>query len=64
MPPAPPGSDAIDAEVLEKHGRWFRDAAAAGIVLNAARRSKLQKKRHALATRMAARARRLPPVRP
>ena len=39
-------------EVLEKHGRWFRDAAAAGIALNAARRSTLQKKRHALATRM------------
>ena len=50
------GHDAIDPEVLEKHGRWFRDAADAGIVLNAARRSKLQKKRHALATRMAARA--------
>ena len=50
------GHDVIDAEVLEKHGRWFRDAADAGIVLNAARRSKLQKKRHALATRMAARA--------
>ena len=30
------GRDAIDAEVLEKHGRWFRDAADAGIVLNAA----------------------------
>ena len=38
------GRDAIDAEALEKHGRWFRDAADAGIVLNAARRSKLQKK--------------------
>ena len=50
------GQDAIDAEVLEKHGRWFRDAAGAGIVLNAARRGKLQKKRHALATRMAGRA--------
>ena len=37
------GQDAIDAEVLEKHGRWFRDAAAAGITLNATRRSKLQK---------------------
>jgi transposase len=50
------GHDAIDPEVLEKHGRWFRDAADAGIALNATRRSKLQKKRHALATRMAARA--------
>ena len=49
------GQRAVDAEVLEKHGRWFRDAADAGIVLNAARRSKLQKKRHALATRMTAR---------
>ncbi len=47
---------AIDAEVLEKHGRWFRDAADEGIALNAARRSALQKKRRALATRMAARA--------
>jgi transposase len=46
----------IDAEVLEKHGRWFRDAADAGVVLNAARRSKLQKKRHALAKRMRDRA--------
>jgi transposase len=46
------GQDAIDTEVLEKQGRWLRDAAAAGITLNAARRSTLQKKRHALATRM------------
>ena len=46
------GQDAIGAEVLEKHSRWFRDAAAAGITLNAAQRSKLQKKRHALAIRM------------
>ena len=50
------GHGAVDAEVLEKHGGWFRDAAAAGIVLNAARGSKLQQKRHALATRMAGRA--------
>ena len=50
------GHDTADPEVLEKHGRWFRDAAEAGIVLNAARRGKLQKKHHALATRMAARA--------
>jgi hypothetical protein len=49
------GQRAVDAEVLEKHGRWFRDAADAGIVLDAARRSKLRKKRHALATRMTAR---------
>jgi transposase len=50
------GHDVIDAEVLETHGRWFRDAADAGVVLNAARRSKLQKKRHALAKRMRDRA--------
>jgi transposase len=50
------GHDVIDAEVLDKHGRWFRDAAGAGIVLNAARRSKLQRKRHALAARMRGRA--------
>ena len=43
------GHDVIGAEVLEKHGRWFRDAADAGIVLNAARRGTLEKKRHALA---------------
>jgi hypothetical protein len=49
------GHPAIDAEALEKHGRWFRDAAAAGIALNSGRRSALQKKRHALATRMAGR---------
>lgn len=49
------GRTAVGAEVLEKHGRWFRDAAAAGIVINAARRGKLQKKHHALATRMHAR---------
>ena len=46
------GHRAIDAEVLEKHGRWFRHAAATGLALNAARRSKLQRKRHALAARM------------
>ena len=46
------GRGTIDPEILEKHCRWFREAADAGIVLNAARRSKLQKKRNALATRM------------
>jgi transposase len=46
------GQDATGTEVLEKQGRWLRDAAAAGITLNAARRSTLQNKRHALATRM------------
>jgi transposase len=38
------------------HDRWFRDAADAGIALNSARSSKLQKKRHALARRMRDRA--------
>jgi transposase len=47
---------AIDPEILDKQCRWFREAADAGIVLNAARRSKLQKKRNALATRMRDRA--------
>ena len=50
------GRGTIDPEILEKQGRWFREAADAGIVLNAARRSKLQKKRNALATRMRDRA--------
>jgi len=46
------GCEAIDADVLDKHRRWFREAAGAGIVINAARGSKLARKRHALATRM------------
>jgi transposase len=46
------GQDVIDAETLGKQARWFREAAEAGIVLNAARRGQLQRKRHALATRM------------
>jgi len=50
------GRGAIDPEILEKQSRWYREAADAGIILNAARRSKLQKKRHALATRMRDRA--------
>jgi len=50
------GHDGIDGEILGKHGRWFRGAADAGIAINAGRRGKLQKKRHALAARMAARA--------
>jgi transposase len=49
------GRDAVSAETLEEHSRWLREAAAAGIVLNAARRSALQRKRHALASRMDAR---------
>jgi len=50
------GCGAIDPEILDKQSRWFREAADAGIVLNAARRGKLQKKRRALATRMRDRA--------
>ena len=50
------GRGTIDPEILEKQCRWFREAADAGIVLNAVRRSKLQKKRNALATRMRDRA--------
>jgi transposase len=50
------GRDAIATGVLAKHAGYFQDAAAAGIVRNAARRGKLQKKRHALATRMRDRA--------
>jgi transposase len=46
------GRGTIDPEILDKQSRWFREAAEAGIVLNAARRSTLQKKRHAIATRM------------
>jgi hypothetical protein len=49
------GRGTIDPEILEKQCRWFREAADAGIVLNTVRRSKLQKKRNALATRMLAR---------
>ena len=50
------GHHATGPEILDKQCRWFREAADAGIVLNAARRSKLQKKRNALATRMRDRA--------
>lgn len=50
------GHGAIDPEILDKQSRWYREAADAGIVLNAARRSTLHKKRHALATRMRDRA--------
>ena len=50
------GKDAIGPDLLAGHEKDFCDAAAAGIVLSAARRSKLQKKRHALATRMRDRA--------
>jgi transposase len=46
----------IDPEIVDKQSRWFREAADAGIVLNAARRGKLRKKRRALAARMRDRA--------
>jgi transposase len=46
------GHDTIDLAALDLHSRYFRDAAAAGIVLNAARKGGLQRKRHALAARM------------
>ena len=50
------GQDAIDPEILDKQSGYFRDAAAAGITVNAGRRTALQKKRHALAARMRDRA--------
>jgi hypothetical protein len=46
------GHAQISAKALGEHSRWFREAAAAGITLNAARATALQKKRHALAARM------------
>ena len=50
------GHDAIDAKLLAEHEKYFRDAAEAGVTLSAARRSTLQKKRHALAKRLRDRA--------
>ena len=50
------GRDAISPDLLAEQEKYFTDAAKAGIVLSAARRSALQKKRHALATRMRDRA--------
>ena len=49
------GRPAIARKIRAGHEGWFRKAAAAGIALNAARKGKLQEKRHALATRMLAR---------
>jgi transposase len=46
------GQDAIDEETRTRHEDWYRQAAATGAALNAARQGKLQKKRNALATRM------------
>jgi transposase len=48
------GHSAIDPELLDKQSRWFRQAAEAGIAINAALRSKLQRQRRALAARMLA----------
>jgi transposase len=50
------GHGTADPHIIQKQSRYFTDAAAAGIVINAARGGKLQKKRHALATRMRDRA--------
>lgn len=46
------GQDAIAPEARQKHEDWYRQAAATGVALSAARQGKLQQKRHALATRM------------
>jgi Transposase IS66 family len=46
------GHARIDPALLAGQERYFADAAQTGIVLNAARRSSLEKKRHALANRM------------
>jgi transposase len=46
------GQAAIDPGTRAKHEDWYRQAAETGTALSAARQGKLQKKRHALATRM------------
>jgi len=46
------GRPAVGPETRGRHEDWYRQAAQAGIALNAARQGKLQQKRHALATRM------------
>ena len=46
------GKTAVDPETRAEHEDWYRQAAAAGIALNAGRSGRLQQKRHALATRM------------
>jgi transposase len=46
------GKAAIDPDLRKKHEDWYRDAAKTGTALNASRNGALQKKRHALATRM------------
>src|SRR5437764_2358740 len=40
------GHAAIDPKTRKEHEEWYRKAAASGIALSAARKSKLQKKRH------------------
>ena len=50
------GHARIDPALLAEQDKYFTDAAQTGIVLNAARRSTLEKKRHALANRMRDRA--------
>jgi transposase len=42
------GHAAISPQTLDEHSRWFREASAAGIALNADRRTAPQKKRRAL----------------
>jgi hypothetical protein len=49
------GHGTADLRIIEKQSRYVTDAAAAGIVINSARGGKLQKKRHALATRILSR---------
>jgi transposase len=49
------GHAAVAPDARKEHEDWFREAAATGIALNAARKGKLQAKRNALATRMQAR---------
>jgi transposase len=46
------GQAVISTDLLDKHAKYFTDAAETGIALNADRGSKLQRKRHALATRI------------
>jgi transposase len=48
------GHSAVSADTSDEHGRWFREAAAAGVVLNASRRRALHEKQHAPAFRMSA----------
>lgn len=50
------GHGTIDQETLDRQAKWYADAAATGIALNAGRKGRLQEKRHALATRMSSRA--------